>query len=166
MYSILIVDDEPNYLVVLAELLQDEGYEVFTAPGGAKGFEMVKALELDLVITDMQMPEVDGLQLLQLVKEYNEELPVIMITAYAQVEKAVAAMQSGAFSSLAKPFSNYELLVNIKKAVQVYSLVRENTRRRRWHGRQEPTDEAGLRVDREGGSNPGLGAHRRREWDR
>jgi len=130
MYSILIVDDEPNYLIVLSELLQDEGYEVVTAPGGAKGFEMVKELDLDLVITDMQMPEVDGLQLLLNIKEYNDELPVIMITAYAQVEKAVAAMQAGAFSYLAKPFSNDELLVNIKKAVQVYSLVRENTRLR------------------------------------
>ncbi|SHO45992.1 sigma-54-dependent transcriptional regulator [Desulfopila aestuarii] len=130
MYSILIVDDEPNYLIVLSELLQDEGYEVFTAPGGAKGFEMVKELDLDLVITDMQMPEVDGLQLLLNIKEHNDELPVIMITAYAQVEKAVAAMQAGAFSYLAKPFSNDELLVNIKKAVQVYSLVRENTRLR------------------------------------
>jgi len=130
MYSILIVDDEPNYLIVLSELLQDEGYEVFTAPGGAQGFKMVKELDLDLVITDMQMPEVDGLQLLLNIKDYNDELPVIMITAYAQVEKAVAAMQAGAFSYLAKPFSNDELLVNIKKAVQVYSLVRENTRLR------------------------------------
>jgi len=130
MYSILIVDDEPNYLVVLSELLQDEGYEVFTAPGGAKGFEMVKELDLDLVISDMQMPEVDGLQLLLKIKEYNEDLPVIMITAYAEVEKAVSAMQAGAFSYLAKPFSNDELLVNIQKAVQVYSIVRENTRLR------------------------------------
>ena len=130
MHSILIVDDEPNYLVVLSELLQDEGYEVFTAAGGAEGYQKVKELDLDLVITDMQMPEVDGLQLLLHIKEHNEELPVIMITAYAEVEKAVAAMQAGAFSYLAKPFSNDELLVNIRKAVQVYGLVRENLRLR------------------------------------
>lgn len=130
MYSILIVDDEPNYLVVLSELLKDEGYEVFTAPGGAEGLEMVKQLDLNLVITDMQMPGVDGLQLLLNVKEFNPDLPVIMITAYAEVEKAVAAMQSGAFSYLAKPFSNDELLVNVKKAVQLYALVLENTRLR------------------------------------
>jgi two-component system NtrC family response regulator len=130
MYSILIVDDEPNYLIVLSELLRDEGYEVFTAPGGAKGFELVKQLDLDLVITDMQMPEVDGLQLLLKIKAYNDDLPVIMITAYAEVEKAVAAMQAGAFSYLAKPFSNDELLVNIKKAVQLHALVQENIRLR------------------------------------
>ncbi len=130
MYSILIVDDEPNYLVVLSELLRDEGYEVFTAPGGAEGYEMVKQLDLDLVITDMQMPEVDGIQLLHKIKDVNDELPVIMITAYAEVEKAVAAMQAGAFSYLAKPFSNDELLVNTQKAVQLHSLVLENTRLR------------------------------------
>lgn len=130
MYSILIVDDEPNYLVVLSELLRDEGYEVFTAPGGGKGFEMVKQLDLDLVITDMQMPEVDGLQLLLKIKEVNDELPVIMITAYAEVGKAVSAMQAGAFSYLAKPFSNDELLVNIQKALQLHALVQENTRLR------------------------------------
>ena len=130
MYSILIVDDEPNYLIVLSELLKDEGYEVFTAPGGAEGFEMVKRLDLNLVITDMQMPEVDGLQLLSKVKEYNADLPVIMITAFAEVDKAVAAMQSGAYSYLAKPFSNDELLVNIQKAIELYVLVQENTRLR------------------------------------
>ncbi len=130
MYSILIVDDEPNYLIVLSELLRDEGYEVFTATGGAEGFEMVRQLDLDLVITDMQMPEVDGLQLLMKIKEYNTDLPVIMITAFAEVEKAVSAMQAGAFSYLAKPFSNDELLVNIQKAVQLYALVLENSRLR------------------------------------
>ena len=131
MRSILLVDDEPNYLVVLSELLKDEGYEVFTAGSGAEGFETVKDTDLDLVVTDMQMPEVDGLQLLQKVKDFNADLPVIMITAYAEVEKAVKAMQAGAFSYLAKPFSNDELLVNIEKAISLYSLVRENTRLRK-----------------------------------
>jgi two-component system NtrC family response regulator len=130
MYSILIVDDEPNYLVVLSELLRDEGYEVFTAANGREGLQVVRNADLDLVITDMQMPEMDGMQLLTSVKEINRELPVLMITAYAQVEKAVAAMQAGAFSYLAKPFSNDELIVTIQKATQHYSLVRENTRLR------------------------------------
>lgn len=130
MHTILIVDDEPNYLIVLSELLRDEGYEVFTASGGAEGLQLAKQTDLDLVVTDMQMPEVDGLQLLLSLKELNPELPVIMITAFAEVEKAVKAMQAGAFSYLAKPFSNDELLVNIQKAIRLYSLVRENTRLR------------------------------------
>ncbi len=131
MYSILVVDDEPNYLIVLSELLRDEGFEVYTAPGGMEALEIIREVDLDLVITDMQMPEVDGLQLLESTKEINSDLPVVIITAYAEVDKAVAAMQAGAFSYLAKPFSNDELLVNINKAVHHYSLLRENIRLRK-----------------------------------
>jgi len=131
MHSILIVDDEPNYLIILSELLRDEGFEVFTAPGGNEGLALVKDVDLDLVITDMQMPGMDGLQLLQAIKKINGDLPVIMITAFAQVDKAVAAMQAGAFNYLAKPFSNDELIVTINKAIQHYSLIRENIRLRK-----------------------------------
>lgn len=130
MHSILVVDDEPNYLIVLSELLRDEGFEVFTAPDAEKGLEIVRDVDLDIVITDMQMPGMDGLQLLQAVKTFNKALPVIVITAYAEVERAVAAMQSGAFSYLAKPFSNEELVVNINRAADHYSLIKENTRLR------------------------------------
>ncbi len=130
MYSILVVDDEPNYLVVLSELLKDEGFEVFTAVDGESGLQIIENVDLDLVITDMQMPGINGLQLLERVKEKKEELPVIVITAFAEVEKAVEAMQAGAFSYLAKPFSNDELIVTLKKAAHHYSLVRENTRLR------------------------------------
>ncbi len=130
MYSILVVDDEPNYLVVLSELLRDEGFEVFTAPGGEEGMAVIQEVDLDLVITDMQMPGMDGLQFLQKIKQTLNDLPVIMITAFAEVDKAVAAMQAGAYNYLAKPFSNDELLVNINKAVHHYSLIRENSRLR------------------------------------
>jgi two-component system, NtrC family, response regulator len=130
MHSILVVDDEPNYLLVLSELLRDEGFEVFTAPGGKEGMVAIQEVDLDLVITDMQMPGIDGLQFLQKIKQINNDLPVIMITAFAEVDKAVAAMQAGAYNYLAKPFSNDELLVNIKKAVHHYSLIRENSRLR------------------------------------
>ena len=131
MYSILVVDDEPNYLIVLSELLRDEGFEVFTAASGKDGMAQVQEVDLDLVITDMQMPGMDGLQLLDAVKEANTNLPVIMITAFAEVDKAVAAMQAGAFNYLAKPFSNDELLINVSKAVQHYSLITENSRLRK-----------------------------------
>jgi two-component system NtrC family response regulator len=131
MHSILVVDDEPNYLVVLSELLRDEGFEVFTASSGKDGMAQVEEVDLDLVITDMQMPGMDGLQFLEKIKKNNSNLPVIMITAFAEVEKAVAAMQAGAYSYLAKPFSNDELLINISKAVHYYSLLRENSRLRK-----------------------------------
>lgn len=130
MHTILVVDDEPNYLIVLSELLRDEGLEVFTAGGGKEGLELVQEMDLDLVITDMQMPGMDGLEFLREIKKINADLPVIMITAFAEVEKAVVAMQAGAYNYLSKPFSNDELLININKAVEHYSLLRENMRLR------------------------------------
>jgi two-component system NtrC family response regulator len=130
MNTILVVDDEPNYLVVLSELLKEEDYEVFTAQSGEKGLKIAKENDLDLIITDMRMPGMDGLELLKAVKSFNRHLPVIMVTAFGEVEKAVVAMKAGAYNYLAKPFSNDELLVNIRKAIEHYSLLRENLRLR------------------------------------
>ncbi|MBW2470935.1 MAG: sigma-54-dependent Fis family transcriptional regulator, partial [Deltaproteobacteria bacterium] len=130
MNTILVVDDEPNYLIVLSELLKEEGYEVITAQKGEDGLKVVQDTDLDLVITDMRMPGMDGLELLKTVKSYNKDLPVIMITAFGEVEKAVVAMKAGAYNYLAKPFNNDELLLNIRKAIEHYSLLRENLRLR------------------------------------
>ncbi|MCI5210504.1 MAG: sigma-54-dependent Fis family transcriptional regulator, partial [Candidatus Electrothrix sp. ATG2] len=130
MQTILVVDDEPNYLIVLSELLRDEGYEVFTADSGQAGLKMARENDLDLVISDMKMPGMDGIALLAKLKEFNQQLPVILITAYAEVGKAVEAMHLGAFTYLAKPFSNEELLASARKAVEHYGMVREIKRLR------------------------------------
>ncbi len=130
MQTILVVDDEPNYQIVLSELLRDEGYEVFTADSGTAGLPIVRDTDLDLVLTDMKMPGMDGIEFLRQIKKFNKELPVILITAYAEVEKAVEAMHLGAFTYLAKPFSNEELLANVAKAVEHYGLIREIRRLR------------------------------------
>ena len=130
MDTILVVDDEPNYLVVLSELLKDEGFEILTAQRGEDGLRIVEETDLDLVITDMRMPGMDGVALLRAIKSYNPNLPVIMITAFGEVEKAVVAMKAGAYNYLVKPFNNEELLVNIRKAIEHYSLLRENLRLR------------------------------------
>lgn len=130
MHTILVVDDEPNYLVVLSELLKDEGFEVFTASDGAEGLKIVKDVDLDVVITDMQMPGMNGIEFLRKIKAKHTDIPVIMITAFAEVDKAVEAMRSGAYNYLAKPFSNDELIITLKKAAHHYSLIRENTRLR------------------------------------
>lgn len=130
MHTILVVDDEPNYLVVLSELLKDEGFEVFTASGGPEGLKIVEDVDLDVVITDMQMPGMNGIEFLRNVKEKLPDIPVIMITAFAEVDKAVEAMRSGAYNYLAKPFSNDELIITLNKASHHYSLIRENTRLR------------------------------------
>ena len=130
MHTILIVDDEPNYQIVLAELLKDEGYEVFTADSGLAGMPIVYNTDLDLVLSDMKMPGMDGIEFLAKIKEFNRELPVILITAYAEVEKAVEAMRLGAFTYLAKPFSNQQLLASVTKAIEHYGLIREIRRLR------------------------------------
>ena len=130
MQSILVVDDEPNYQIVLSELLKEEGYEIFTADSGESGLAIVRNTDLDLVLTDMKMPAMDGIEFLKKIKEHNQDLPVILITAYSEVEKAVEAMHLGAFTFLAKPFSNQQLLASVKKALEHYALVREIKRLR------------------------------------
>src|SRR5210317_889113 len=130
MNTILVVDDEPNYLIVLSELLKEEGFEVLTAQSGEEGLKIVEDVDLDIVLTDMRMPGMDGWELLKSIKNYSKDLPVIMVTAFGEVEKAVVAMKAGAYNYLAKPFSNDELLVNIRKAVELYSLRKENLRLR------------------------------------
>ncbi len=128
MHTILIVDDEPNYLIIMSELMAEEGFESLTANNGNEALQIARKADIDLILTDMQMPGMDGFALLSKVKSLKPELPVIMITAYGEVEKAVRAMQHGAFSYITKPFNNDELVATIRKALEHCSLAKENTR--------------------------------------
>ena len=126
METILVVDDEKNYLLVLSEILQDEGYEVLTAQGGREALEIQKSSDLDLILTDMKMPGMDGIELLENIKALDPDLPVIMMTAHGTVDKAVEAMQKGAYSYILKPFDNERLTIYVKKAVSLYQVVKDN----------------------------------------
>lgn len=126
MESILIVDDERNYLLVLEAVLADAGYEVLTSDSATKGLEIAANHDLDLVITDMRMPGMDGMDFLARLHGQHPELPVIMMTAYATVEKAVEAMKRGAFDYITKPFKNEELKLTVRKAIEMHRLMREN----------------------------------------
>ncbi len=130
METILIVDDEKNYLLVLRAVLEEEGYEVMTALTGEEALEIQKTSDLDLILTDMKMPGMDGLQLLERAKAIDSDLPVIMMTAHGTVDKAVEAMQKGAYSYVLKPFDNERLIIYVKKAVSMYQVVKENRRLR------------------------------------
>ncbi len=130
METILIVDDEKNYLTILSALLEDEGFEVLTAPGGSKALEVHKSSDLDLILTDMKMPKMDGIELLENIKENDPDLPVIMMTAHGTVDKAVEAMQKGAYTYVLKPFDNERLIIYVKKAISMYQVVKENRRLR------------------------------------
>jgi two-component system NtrC family response regulator len=126
METILVVDDEKNYLLVLSEILQDEGYEVLTAQGGHEALDIQKSSDLDLILTDMKMPGMDGIELLENIKTLDSDLPVIMMTAHGTVDKAVEAMQKGAYSYILKPFDNERLTIYVKKAVSLYQVVKDN----------------------------------------
>lgn len=126
MNTILIVDDEKNYLFVLEDLLVDEGYQVITADAAMRAVEMLAHHDFDVVITDMKMPGMDGMALLEHVHHKYPDLPVIMMTAYGSVEKAVEAMRKGAFDYILKPFKNEELKLTIRKAVDHYALICKN----------------------------------------
>jgi two-component system NtrC family response regulator len=130
METILIVDDEKNYLTILSALLEDEGFEVLTAPGGFEALEVHKSSDLDLILTDMKMPKMDGIELLENIKEKDPDLPVIMMTAHGTVDKAVEAMQKGAYTYVLKPFDNERLIIYVKKAISMYQVVKENRRLR------------------------------------
>ena len=126
METILVVDDEKNYLLVLSAVLEEEGYEVLTAQGGHEALEIQKSSDLDLILTDMKMPTMDGIELLENIKALDPDLPVIMMTAHGTIDKAVEAMQKGAYSYILKPFDNERLTIYVKKAVSLFQVVKEN----------------------------------------
>jgi two-component system, NtrC family, response regulator len=130
METILIVDDEKNYPLILSAILEEEGYETLTANSGREALEKLSNSDVDLVLTDMKMPSMDGIELLEKIKTIDSELPVIMMTAYGTVEKAVEAMQKGAYNYILKPFDNDSLVLYVEKAVTMYRVIKENRRLR------------------------------------
>ncbi len=126
MDTILVVDDEANYLTVMEALLGEAGYETLTAASGADALKVAAQADLDLVLTDMKMPQMSGIELLSELKRLDPDLPVIIMTAYGTVEKAVEAMKKGAFDYILKPFKNEEILVTIAKALEHRHLLRQN----------------------------------------
>lgn len=130
MDTVLIVDDEKNYTLILSAVLEEEGLETLTANSGLEALEILKNSDVDLVLTDMKMPSMDGIELLERIKAKDPELPVIMMTAHGTVDKAVEAMQKGAYTYILKPFDNERLVIYVSKAIAMYRVVKENRRLR------------------------------------
>ncbi|MBI3493323.1 MAG: sigma-54-dependent Fis family transcriptional regulator, partial [Acidobacteria bacterium] len=124
--AILVVDDEEIMREILETLLTREGYDVRVASSGAEGLEMARALPFDAAIVDIMMPGLDGIATLDELKRVDEDLAVIIITAYASVESAISAMKAGAFDYITKPFKNDEVLVVVRNAMERRRLVHEN----------------------------------------
>src|SRR5437667_4964489 len=124
--TILVVDDEEIMREILETLLSREGYDVRVASSGAEGLEMARALPFDAAIVDIMMPGLDGIATLDELKRIDEDLNVIIITAYASIESAIAAMKTGAFDYVTKPFKNDEVLVVVRNAMERRRLLNEN----------------------------------------
>ena len=131
METVLIVDDEKNYPPILSAVLEEEGFETLMAYSGEEALSILKTSDVDLVLTDMKMPSLDGIELLERIKEKDPGLPVIMMTAHGTVEKAVEAMQKGAYNYILKPFDNERLVIYVNKAIQMYRVIKENRRLRK-----------------------------------
>jgi two-component system, NtrC family, response regulator AtoC len=123
---VLIVDDELNIRRVLAAMLARDGYEVTTAADGEQALAVLQKTPVHVVVTDLVMPRVGGMELLQRVGAEFPDVPVIMITAHGTVDSAVAALKAGAFDYVTKPFEQEELKKVIAKATRAHDLERQN----------------------------------------
>jgi DNA-binding NtrC family response regulator len=128
---VLAIDDEPAMIDWLRMLLETEGYDVRTAMIGARGEEVFRALRPGLVVTDMLLPDVDGIDLLKRFKQHNEETEVVVLTGHGSVPKAVDAMKAGAHSFVEKPIEPDTLLAVIDKALERRDLRTENEQLRK-----------------------------------
>ncbi len=126
MAKILLVDDEPSILSVLGTLLKAEGYDVTAALGGPKGKECVTSEQFDLMLTDIRMSPLNGMELLKLVHDERPSMPVIMLTAFGSVETAIDALKLGAFDYITKPFKVDELLITVQRALEYNKAITEN----------------------------------------
>ena len=119
MAKILIVDDEPDMLKLLSMILREKtSYEITTTNNPIEAKELVKQGGFDLVISDLKMPGLDGMEIIDAVKKIDEDIPVIIITAFASVESASEAIQKGGFDFIAKPFKPNDLRIVIERAAK------------------------------------------------
>jgi DNA-binding NtrC family response regulator len=124
-HKILIVEDEDIARDNQAHILANEGYETIAVDNGLKGSQALEKNEFDLVITDLKMPKIDGMKLLEIIKQKHPHTEILIITGYATVNSAVEAMQKGAYSYVPKPFKIDELRILVKRALEKRSLFQE-----------------------------------------
>ena len=128
--TLLVVDDEPQILQVVSGILLDEGFEVLTAPDGETALKLVADASPDLVLLDIALPGMDGLEVLTELKRLYATLPVIMISAYGSVENAVKATRLGAYDFIEKPPHADNILLTVRNALEMARLFEENRRLR------------------------------------
>jgi DNA-binding NtrC family response regulator len=124
--SVLIIDDEEIIREALEALLSREGYAVRSAPTAADGLDAIGTQPFDAVLLDLMLPDRNGLDVLEDIRRIDDELPVVMITAYGTIDNAVTATKQGAFHYFTKPFKNDDVLIVLRNAFERRRLVREN----------------------------------------
>jgi DNA-binding NtrC family response regulator len=124
--SLVIIDDEEIIRDALQALLSGEGYDVASAATGQDGIDLLARRPADAVLLDLMLPDKNGLEVLEEIRRFDDELPVVMITAFGTIESAVAATKQGAFYYFTKPFKNDEVLAVLRNAIERRRLVREN----------------------------------------
>jgi DNA-binding NtrC family response regulator len=125
--KILVVDDEPDMLKLLSMIIREKTpYETVTTNNPLEALEMAKQGSFDLIIADLKMPGLDGMELLEAVKRTDQDVPVIIITAYGTLESAVETMHKGGFDFITKPFRKEQILYTIDKALKWVKLLKEN----------------------------------------
>jgi two-component system response regulator HydG len=124
--SILVIDDEQSILETLRILLKNENFEVTTAQGGKAGLEQLRAAAPDIILTDVKMPGVSGIDILQSAKDQDPETPVILMTAHSSLQTAIQAVNEGAFYYIQKPFSNDDMVAICRRAAEHRRLRAEN----------------------------------------
>ncbi len=124
-YNILIVDDDAEMVNLLEEILEKEGYSVTKAFQGKEALQTIKDEIFDMVITDIRMPEIGGLDILRAVKKIHLETIVLLVTAFGTIETAISAMREGAYDYIAKPFRIDEIRILVKRALDQQRLMKE-----------------------------------------
>jgi len=114
---ILVIDDDPHFLRVLARILSGENFLVTSAGGACDAMELAKSAQFDLIISDLRMPECDGLNFLESLRHSGNTVPVIILTAYGEVDTYLAAMNAGATEYLNKPIQSEELLKTVRSCL-------------------------------------------------
>lgn len=123
---ILLVDDEKIIFEIFQTILSEEKYFLFYAQTGKEAIEILDNNSIDLVILDLMLPDMNGVEVFEAIKSYNPTIPIIILTAFATVESVVEFMKKGAFDYISKPFRNEDVLITIEKGLQQHNLLEEN----------------------------------------
>lgn len=124
--KILVVDDDPNIRITLTDRLNAKGFETLQASNGTGCLEFVKNQKIDLVLLDLILPEMDGIQIMDLIQKENPELPIIILTGHGTIENAVQAIKKGAYDFLLKPCKPDHIIIVVQKALELKNLKKEN----------------------------------------